>query len=87
MQSDPDHFPKFARAADKLRAEGHDVYNPSAANLDGLPLATIMKIVLAQLCECDTIAMIPGWWRSWRIGGAHIEWLLAKYLGHKVIYL
>jgi len=27
---------------------------------------------------------LPGWWRS---GGARIEWMLARYLGLKVIYL
>lgn len=76
--------PAFAKAADKLRAEGWSVYNPAAANLEGMPLARIMAQVLSQLCECDAIALLPSWWRS---GGARVEWMLAKYLKLKIIYL
>jgi hypothetical protein len=74
----------FAKAADDLRAEGLCVFNPAAANQEGRPLHKIMSYVLGQLCECDTIALLPGWWRS---GGARIEWMLAKYLKMKIIYL
>lgn len=79
-----DYPKRFAQAADKLRAQGFKVFNPAAANLEGTPLPRIMSYVLGQLCECEAIALLPGWWRS---GGARIEWLLAKYLGLKVIYL
>lgn len=75
----------FAAAANKLRIEGYSVFNPAACNMDdGRPLWQIMRHLLPQLCESQAIAMIPGWWRS---GGARIEWLLAKYIGLKVIYL
>lgn len=80
----PDYAAKFAEAADKLRADGLCVFNPAAANQEGRPLHKIMSYVLGQLCECDTIALLPGWWRS---GGARIEWMLAKYLKMKIIYL
>jgi hypothetical protein len=76
--------PAFAKAAQALRLQGHSVYNPAAANLEGTPLPRIMAHVLAQLCESDAIALLPGWWRS---GGARIEYLLARYLGLKVIWL
>jgi hypothetical protein len=76
--------PAFAKAANRLRIRGWDVYNPAAANLEGLPLNRIIAHVLAQLCECQAIAMLPGWWRS---GGARIEWLVAKYLRLQIIYL
>jgi hypothetical protein len=76
---------KFAKAADKLRMQGHVVFNPAAANQEGRPLRKIMEYLLGWLCrEADAIAMLPGWWRS---GGARIEWMLAKYLGIRVIYL
>jgi hypothetical protein len=78
------NFEAFARAADKLRVEGYSVFNPAAANLEGMPLRKIMAYVLSRLCECEAIALLPGWWRS---GGARIEWMLAKYLGLTVIYL
>lgn len=76
--------PAFSKAADLLRAQGHGTFNPAAANQEGRPLPKIMSYVLGQLCECDAVAMLPGWWRS---GGARIEWMLAKYLGKRVIYL
>lgn len=75
---------KFAEASDRLRLEGHCIFNPAAANQEGRPLKDIMGYLLPQLCECEAIAMLPGWWRS---GGARIEWLLARYLGLRVIYL
>jgi hypothetical protein len=74
----------FAEANRRLRIEGYQTFNPAAANQEGRPLAQIMAYVLGQLCDCNAIAMLPGWWRS---GGARIEWMLAKYLGLKVIYL
>jgi hypothetical protein len=74
----------FTEAADKLRSQGFDVFNPAASNQEGRPIKKIMAYLLPQLCNCDAIAMLPGWWRS---GGARIEWMLAKYLGIKVIYL
>lgn len=75
----------FARASDRLRQQGYDVYNPAAANLEGMPLNRIMAHVLVQLCECEAIAMLPGWWT--RFGGAWVEWLLARYLNLKIMYL
>ncbi len=74
----------FSVAAEQLRSEGYSVFNPAAANLEGTPLPKIMSHVLSQLCECGAIALLPGWWRS---GGARIEWLLARYLKFKIIYL
>ncbi len=75
----------FAKASYALRSQGHDVYNPAAANLEGMPLNRIMSHVLVQLCECEAVAMLPGWWV--KFGGAWVEWLLARYLKLKIIYL
>lgn len=81
----PGYFETFAKAAEKLRQDGFEVFNPAAANLEGTPLRKIMAYLLPYLCtEADVIAMLPGWWRS---GGARVEWLLARYLKLKVIYL
>lgn len=85
MRGKPDlNRASFAMAAEKLRREGFTVFNPAAANLDNLPLHRIMSHVLSQLCECEAITMLPG---SWRSGGARIEYLLARYLGLKIIKL
>ena len=74
----------FAKASDKLRIAGWSVFNPAAANLEGDPLPKIMAYCLMRVCEADAIAMLPGWYRS---GGARIEWMLAKYLKLKILYL
>ena len=84
IRNDPHYFDSFASAAQKLREQGHSVFNPAAANLEQSPLPRIMAYVLGQLCECEAIALLPGWWRS---GGARIEYLLARYLRLKIIYL
>lgn len=77
-----DYQEKFAAAADKLRKAGWDVFNPAAANQEGRELKDIMAFVLPQLCQCEAIAVLPGWSLS---GGASIEYSLARYLGLKVV--
>jgi len=85
VTGEPNYAEKFARAADKLRAKGHEVYNPAAANFEGASLGFIMAHLLPHLCQwADAIALLPNWWRS---PGARIEFLLARYLGKKIIWL
>ncbi len=79
-----DYHERFAAAAKKLRLEGHSVYNPAAANLEGSPLNKIMAHLIPQLCECEAIALLPGWSLS---DGAQIELRLAKYINLEVIEL
>jgi len=85
IRNNPRYQEQFGKAADKLRQQGHNVFNPAAANQEGRPLNMIMGYLLPQLCEqTDTIALLPGWWRS---GGARIEYMLARYLKLKIIKL
>ena len=89
------NFPAFDRAAAMLKDAGHDTVNP--ADLDreiGFSpeqdtithgfMREAMRRDLTAVCECDAIAMLPGWESS---GGAKVEWMLATYLGLEVIYL
>ncbi len=80
----PDYAANFAKAADKLRAQGHSIFNPAAANQEGRSLSDIMAYLIPQLCSCQAIALLPDYKKS---PGALIELRLAKYIGLKVIYL
>lgn len=84
IHGEPEYHDKFARAAQLLRHQGFNVFNPAAANQEGRSLKHIMAYLLPRVCEAEVIAMLPGWKKS---NGARIEWLLAKYLGLRVIYL
>jgi hypothetical protein len=87
------NFPAFDAAAERLRAAGHDPVNP--ADLDRavgvnehtepLPegfLRGAMKRDLSAICDCDAIALLPGWERS---AGVKVELTLARFLGLQVI--
>lgn len=41
-----------------------------------------MRECIAALCYCQSIYMLPGWWKS---NGARIEWFISKILGIKRI--
>ena len=79
-----DYHERFAAAAEKLRAQGFSVFNPAAANQEGRALKDIMAHLLPVLCECEAIALLPGWSVS---GGANVEYGLAEYLGLQIIEL
>lgn len=79
-----DYHERFAAAAEKLRAQGFSVFNPAAANQEGRALKNIMAHLLPVLCECEAIALLPGWSAS---GGACVEAGLAEYLGLQIIEL
>ena len=73
------NYPAFHAEAARLRALGYTVENP--AENDAPPCGTWlgwMRLALAQLIRCDTIAMLDNWCDS---EGATIEWQLASQLG------
>ena len=79
------YFAIFAEAAQKLRIKGHEVFNPAAANLEGLPMGRILSYELSWLCEqAEAIAVLPGWRKS---GGTRIELAIAMYLKLKIMFL
>lgn len=75
----------FNKAAEKLRLDGHTVFNPAAANLESWDIRRIFSYELTWICEqADAIAMLPGWSMS---TGAHAEHATAKAIGLEAIYL
>ncbi len=79
------NFPAFHRAAQRLRLEGHEVFNPAAANLEKLSARRIFFHDTQYIClEADAIALLPGWGKS---KGAKAEKALAEAIGLTVIKL
>ena len=73
------NVPAFNAAAAKLRAAGFTVVNPAELNPD--PAATwaqCMRADIKALCDCDGLALLPGWTDS---RGAKLEAHLAESLG------
>ena len=77
------NFPAFHAAASALRAKGLDVANPAEIEPTGEKTwANCMKADIKALCDCCTVALLPGWEDS---KGANIEARLAIQLGMRVV--
>lgn len=76
------NFPAFHEAARQLRALGLEVANPAEINPDpGADWQQCLRADIKALCDCDVIALMPGWEDS---KGAHLELQVAHRLGLKV---
>ena len=84
MTGIPDfNFPAFHAEAARLRAAGLHVVNPAEINPDTtMSWHECMRADIKALCDCDTLALLPGWESS---QGAHLELHIAHRLGLRVI--
>lgn len=78
-----DHnFPAFAAAAQRLRAAGHRVRDPSAHGVDpNMDWADYVYRGLHELLSCEAVAVLDGWQHS---RGAQLEVHVARELGMDV---
>ena len=85
MSGLPDfNYPAFNAEALRLRSAGWHVENPAENPRPPCgSWAGYMRLALAQLVTCDSIALLPGWSRS---KGACIEHFVAVQLGLAVVY-
>lgn len=77
------NFPAFHAEAKRLRELGHEVINPAEVNAEhGLPWETYLRRDIKALCDCEGVALMPGWEVS---KGAHLEVHVAHRLGMVII--
>lgn len=85
MSGLPDlNFPAFHAEAARLRALGYDVVSPAEVNPDHtMSWEQCMRADIKALCDCDAIALMPGWENS---KGAHLELHIAHRIGLRVYH-
>lgn len=90
------NFPAFAKAAERLRSEGHRVISPAEILIPDFPQeykpqttdekmsmwAAFMREDIKQLMNANLVAVLPGWEKS---KGACIEVELARNLGMNIV--
>lgn len=86
MSNLPDlNFPAFHAAAAALRGKGFEVINPAEISLDqGASWEACMRADIKALCDCDALALLPGWMDS---RGAHLEVHIAHRIGLRLYAL
>ncbi|TEA79820.1 DUF4406 domain-containing protein [Allopusillimonas ginsengisoli] len=76
------NFPAFHRHAAHLRTGGYEVVNPAELVKDpSTRWEECLRLDIAQLVQCDAVAMLPGWEQS---RGARLERYIALELGMAV---
>ncbi len=74
--------PAFTAAARELREAGYEVVNPAELDLgEGASWEAYMRHDIRALCDCDILALLPGWMDS---KGAHLEVHIAHRIGLKL---
>lgn len=80
------NFAAFDVAAARLRADGHEVFNPAELGMGSAEdYRKALTICLTWVCEhAEAIALLPGWENS---KGAQAEYYAALALGLSVLFL
>ena len=79
ITGNPNYKEQFAAAEKKLKAEGHQVINPTWKPL-GLSYKQCIDLGLAELSQCDAIYLLSNWRES---KGAGLEHIYALTIGLK----
>lgn len=75
------NYPAFHEAEAQLVAAGFDVLSPAHNSGKADDWAGYMRLGIAQLIQCDGVALLPG---SHNSRGARVERQLAEELGMRV---
>lgn len=79
ITGNPNYKEQFAAAEKKLKAEGHQVINPTWKP-EGLPYKQYIDMGLMELQQCDVIYLLSDWKDS---KGARMEYIYALTVGLK----
>ena len=75
------NYPEFNEATATLRELGFTVFNPAEVNPEGLQYTGLLALDLADVLQCEGVAVLEGWWNS---VGARMEVNVAGTLGKPV---